>query len=51
MSDLVWVKSSGVEVTTNDLPATVAKAKELGWKPKEEVKEEVVVEIKKKKGK
>jgi hypothetical protein len=31
----VWVKADGkTEITLNDLPATAAKAKELGWKKK-----------------
>ena len=31
----VWIKPSGTEVETNDLPATIEAAKSLGWKPKE----------------
>lgn len=26
-----WVKGNGDEIETNNLPATVAKCKELGW--------------------
>ena len=26
-----WIKKSGVEIETNDLPANIAKAEELGW--------------------
>ncbi len=38
MSKIVWVKASGQEVTTNDLPANIEAAKALGWKIKEEPK-------------
>lgn len=27
----VWVKEDGTEIELNDLPATIAKAKEMGW--------------------
>lgn len=33
-----WVKPSGDEVETNDLPATIEAAEKLGWKPVTEKK-------------
>lgn len=29
-----WIKPDGAEIETNDAEATIAKAKELGWKEK-----------------
>lgn len=40
MNRIVWIKPSGIEVTTNDLPANIAAARALGWKQKEEPKKE-----------
>jgi len=40
MNQIVWVKPSGIEVITNDLPATIEAAKALGWKRKEAAKAE-----------
>ncbi len=37
MNKIVWIKASGQEVTTNDLPANIEAAKALGWKLKKEV--------------
>ena len=37
---MIWIKPSGVEVETNDLPATIEYAKSIGWKEKKEVKKE-----------
>ncbi len=38
---MIWIKPSGVEVETNDLPATIEAAKKLDWKEKkEEVKKQ-----------
>lgn len=39
MSDkITWVRPSGSEITTNGLPATIARAAELGWVPKDQAK-------------
>lgn len=40
MVKIVWVKPSGQEVTTNDLPENIEAAKALGWKRKEAPKQE-----------
>lgn len=32
-----WKKPSGLEIETNDQPATIAKAESLGWKPVKKV--------------
>lgn len=32
---ITWIRPSGSEITTNGLPATIARAAELGWKPKD----------------
>jgi len=47
----VWIKPSGIEVETNNLPDTIAAAKAAGWKEKKkEVKEESKKATKKTKG-
>jgi len=33
---ITWVRPSGSEITTNGLEATIKRAAELGWKPKDE---------------
>lgn len=33
---ITWIKPSGVELETNDFPATIAAAESLGWKRKGE---------------
>jgi len=43
----IFIKKSGAEIIINDLPATLEKAKELGWKLKPEFKEEAPKETKK----
>lgn len=40
MNKITWIKPSGIEVVSNDLPATIAAAQSLGWKQKEELKKE-----------
>ncbi len=40
---ITWIRPSGSEITTNGLPATIERAAELGWKPKEDAKPEVSV--------
>lgn len=41
---IIWVKPSGLEITTNDLKETKEYAKSLGWKEKGAKKEEPVKE-------
>ena len=41
MGNLVWVRPSGSEITTNDRDETIKAAAQLGWKPKEEKAEPV----------
>ena len=36
---MIWIKSSGLEIKTNDLKETIAYAKSLGWKEKSAKKE------------
>lgn len=40
MNKITWVKPSGIEVVTNDLPANIEAAEKAGWKRKEEQKKE-----------
>jgi len=40
MNKIVWIKASGQEVTTNDLPANIEAANALGWKLKDEPKKD-----------
>lgn len=35
-----WIKEGGVEVETNEMPVTIAKARSLGWKTPEEIEAE-----------
>lgn len=35
----IWIKPDGKEIELNNEPATVAKARELGWVPAEEYEE------------
>lgn len=35
---ITWIRPSGSEITTNGLPATIERAAQLGWKPKEDAK-------------
>lgn len=45
-----WVKPSGVEVKTNDMPETIKYCESLGWKEKKiEIKKEEVKKVAKKK--
>ena len=37
---MIWIKPSGMEVKTNDMPETIKYCESLGWKQKEEVKKE-----------
>jgi hypothetical protein len=32
---MLWIRPSGTVIETNDLPATIAKAEELGWEEAE----------------
>jgi len=32
---ITWVRPSGSEITTNGLPASIERAAQLGWKPKD----------------
>lgn len=36
----IWIKQNESEIELNDEPATIAKARELGWEPAEEHSEE-----------
>ena len=36
---MIWIKPSGAEVKTNDLPDTIEYCKSLGWKEKGAKKE------------
>lgn len=36
MGNLVWVRPSGTEITTNDRKETIEAAAQLGWKPKDQ---------------
>lgn len=40
MNMIKWIKKSGVEVVTNDLPENIEAAVSLGWTRKEESKKE-----------
>ncbi len=31
---ITWTKPNGLEIETNDMPATIAKCESLGWKRK-----------------
>ena len=38
---MIWIKPSGIEVETNDMPETIAYCNSIGWKEKkEEVKKQ-----------
>ena len=39
MKKTTWIKDNGQEIELNDLPATVEKAKSLGWEEKAVKKE------------
>jgi len=34
---MIWIKDNDQEIETNDLPATVAHCKSIGWKEKKAV--------------
>ena len=51
MSPITWTKPSGLEITTNDEPATVAYCESLGWERHEEGDELTLGKLKKMTGK